>query len=179
MSAVARTMDALSGGRFEVGLGAGWKAEEAIAYGYGFPDAPQRLRVLEDHLRHLRERLRPGFPVLIGGNGPHVTMRLAARYADELDLNLLTVDEVAAALPVVAARCEEIGRDPASLRVSVQLRGALVGTPGPERTERLASYRELGLSRVIVAIQHELVDGDDALASLAADARSAGATLDG
>jgi len=171
------TMDALSGGRVEVGMGAGWKEEEALAYGYPFPEAPARLAVLHQQLEVLRASLRPGIPIVVGGNGPRVTFRLAARYADELDLNLLTVEQVAAALPLVRARCEEIGREPSTLRVSVQLRGGLIGGPGEHRTQLLAAYRELGLARVIVAIQRECVATDEALESLAEDARASGAEL--
>jgi alkanesulfonate monooxygenase SsuD/methylene tetrahydromethanopterin reductase-like flavin-dependent oxidoreductase (luciferase family) len=175
--AIAATMDALSRGRFELGLGAGWKAEEATAYGFRFPDAAGRLGVLDAQLRVMRERL-PRVRIVVGGNGPQVTMRLAARYADELDLNLLTPVEVADALPIIRARCDEAGRDPGSLSVSVQLRGEVVGRPGSDRIARLAAYRELGLARVIVAIQSDLVAGDAALDVLAADARTAGVSLD-
>ena len=51
---------------------------------------------------------------MVGGNGPKVTWRLAARYADELNLDWLSPDEIREAQPVIASRCEEIGRDPAS-----------------------------------------------------------------
>ena len=56
---------------------------------------------------------------MVGGNGPDVTWRLAARFADELNLDGMTPPEVAEALPVIRARCEEIERDPDSLSVSV------------------------------------------------------------
>ena len=53
-----------------------------------------------------------GMPIMVGGNGPKVTWRLAARYADELNLDGLSPDEVREALPTIRARCEEIDRDP-------------------------------------------------------------------
>ncbi len=53
---------------------------------------------------------RPRVPVLVGGNGRIVTWRLAARYADELNLDGLSPQQVADALPVIAARCEEVDR---------------------------------------------------------------------
>ena len=49
---------------------------------------------------------------MVGGNGPNRTWRLAARFADELNVDWLSPDEVAEARPVIASRCEEIGRDP-------------------------------------------------------------------
>ena len=69
---------------------------------------------------------------MVGGNGPNVTWRLAARFADELNLDGLTPGEVVEALPVIAQRCEEIGRDPATLKVSVHTwyESPGVSTPG-------------------------------------------------
>ena len=60
---------------------------------------------------------------MVGGNGPNVTWRLAARHADELNVDGLTPTELAEALPVIRGRCEEIGRDPATLSVSVHVWG--------------------------------------------------------
>ena len=58
---------------------------------------------------------------MVGGNGPNVTWRLAAQHADELNLDGMSPAEVAEALPVIRGRCEEIGRDPATLPVSVHV----------------------------------------------------------
>src|SRR6202521_333953 len=140
------TLDVISGGRMELGIGAGWKEDEWRAYGYGFPDTKTRLATLADHLEVITPMLAPGHatfagryasvtdainvprgvqqprvPVMVGGNGPNVTWRLAARFANELNLDWLTPDEVGAAKPVIASRCEEIGRDPATLRLSVNI----------------------------------------------------------
>jgi alkanesulfonate monooxygenase SsuD/methylene tetrahydromethanopterin reductase-like flavin-dependent oxidoreductase (luciferase family) len=169
------TLDVVSAGRAVLGIGAGWKEDEWIAYGYGFPPAPERIAILADHLEVIRRMLGPGhatfqgrhaqvidaihepvayagpIPILVGGNGPERTWRLAARYADELNLDALMPDAVRAALPVIHARCAEVGRDPASLRLSVHLWGApMAVAPGTERQERLLEYAELGVSRVIV-----------------------------
>jgi hypothetical protein len=90
-------------------------------------------------------------PILIGGNGPNVTWRLAARFADELNLDALMPAQVAAALPVIRERCEEVGRDPATLKVSVYIWGAPADVlPGTERVERLQEFAELGLDLAIV-----------------------------
>jgi alkanesulfonate monooxygenase SsuD/methylene tetrahydromethanopterin reductase-like flavin-dependent oxidoreductase (luciferase family) len=102
------TMDVISDGRMELGIGAGWKRDEWIAYGYGFPDTKERLAILREHLEVITAMLGPGHatfegkrarvrdainvpkplqrprvPIMVGGNGPNVTWRLAARYADE------------------------------------------------------------------------------------------------
>ncbi len=105
-----------------------------------------------------------------------MTWRLAARFADELNLDGLSPSEVEAALPTIRQRCEEIGRDPADLRVSVHLWWGDQPTPGAARVEHLSRYRELGVARVQTLLQSS-VDGDEALASFAADARAAGASI--
>jgi alkanesulfonate monooxygenase SsuD/methylene tetrahydromethanopterin reductase-like flavin-dependent oxidoreductase (luciferase family) len=169
------SLDVISGGRAVLGIGAGWKEDEWIAYGYGFPDARTRLAIFRDHLEVISRMLAPGratyrgqhahvidavhepkgahgpVPILIGGNGPNVTWRLAARFADELNLDALMPTQVAAALPVIRGRCEEIDRDPTTLKVSVYLWGPPADVrPGRERVERLLEYAELGLDTAIV-----------------------------
>ena len=197
LAKIAATTDIISGGRVQMGIGGGWYEHEWRAYGYGFPDAGERLRILEDALEVVarlrgpgpatwqghRARLEGAFcvpagvqrriPVVVGGNGQRVTWRLAARHADELNLDAPTVEQVAAWLPVVRQRCEEIGRDPATLRVSAQVwweRG------GPERVETLGRLAELGLARI-----HSDLPGapesDEPLHRFAEDCRAAGVTL--
>jgi F420-dependent oxidoreductase-like protein len=195
------TMDTISGGRMDLGIGAGWKRDEWLAYGYGFPETKERLARLGDDLGVITAMLagdkhehatyegqysqvrnainvpkptqRPRVPIMVGGNGPNVTWRLAARHADELNLDGLTAAEVGEALPLIASRCEEIDRDPASLAVSVHLGREAIEEQGAARIESLAAYRELGVSRVMGLVR-ESVRTDDALESLVADARAAG-----
>ena len=171
------TIDVQSGGRVILGIGAGWKQDEWIAYGYGFPNAATRLAILADHLEIITRMLGPGratyagehahvidaihepkglqqprIPIMVGGNGRAVTWRLAARYADALNLDALPPAAVADALPVIASRCTEIGRDPATLPVSAHLWGAAIDdvAPGVARQRRLREYADLGLERVVV-----------------------------
>ena len=119
---------------------------------------------------------QPRVPIMVGGNGPNVTWRLAARYADELNLDGLSPAEVAEALPVIRARCEEIDRDPATLPVSVHLWWGDLTTPGAARVDLLAGHREVGVSRVMGLVQASAAS-DEALEALVEDARAAGVEL--
>jgi F420-dependent oxidoreductase-like protein len=195
------TLDVITGGRMELGIGAGWKRDEWLAYGYGFPDAPERLAILKDQLEVITAMFGPGrasyrgdhhsadgainvpnpvqqprIPIMVGGNGQNVTWRLAARYADELNLDGMGPQDVAKSMPVIRARCEEIGRDPASLSVSVHAWWGSITEHGQRRVDMLAAYREQGLSRIIALVRAS-AESDDALAAWADDARAAGCEL--
>jgi F420-dependent oxidoreductase-like protein len=198
------TMDSISGGRMDLGIGAGWKRDEWVAYGYGFPETKERLARLADDLevstrmldgdRHQHATFdgrhakvadarnvpkpiqRPRVPIMVGGNGPNVTWRLAARLADELNVDGMSPAEMAGALPVIRARCEEIGRDPATLAVSVHLWGEQLSRTGAPRIELLSGFRDLGVSRVM-GLDKAVAKTDEALDSLAEDARAAGVDM--
>jgi F420-dependent oxidoreductase-like protein len=199
------TMDTISGGRMELGIGAGWKRDEWLAYGYGFPETRERLARLGDDLEVIVRMLagdrhghatyegryaqvrnarnvpkpiqRPRVPIMVGGNGPKVTWRLAARHADELNLDGMLPAEVEEALPVIHARCEEIGRDPATLSLSVHIWSEHSSEEGRPRVDLLAAYREVGVDRVMTIVRRSTTS-DEALESLAEDARAAGLELD-
>lgn len=196
------TLDVISGGRMELGIGAGWKRDEWRAYGYGFPTAGERLAILKDQLEVITAMTRderatyrgthhsvdgainvpqpvqkPRVPIMVGGNGPNVTWRLAARYADELNLDGMSPAEVVDAMPTVHARCEEIHRDPASLRVSVHVWWESLQNRGQQRIDMVGEYERAGVSRVI-ALMRDSVDSDEALVEWADDARSGGAALE-
>jgi F420-dependent oxidoreductase-like protein len=198
------TMDTISGGRMDLGIGAGWKKDEWDAYGYGFPETPERLARLGDdlgvitamlagdkhhhatfegtysHVRNARNIPKPiqqpRVPIMVGGNGPNVTWRLAAKHADELNVDGMSPADVAKALPVVRGRCEEIGRDPDTLKLSVHIWGEDMSRPGARRVDRLAAFRELGVSRAM-GLDRGCATSDDALEVLAEDARAAGVEL--
>jgi F420-dependent oxidoreductase-like protein len=203
---MAATLDTISGGRFDLGIGAGWKRDEWNGYGYGFPATNVRLSMLHDALEVISRMLEPGrhihatfegrhasvkdainvpkpinpggMPIMVGGNGPNVTWRLAARYADELNVDGMSPDQVREALPTIRARCEEIGRDPDSLAVSVHVWRETEEwiTGGRRRQELLAAYAELGVSRVM-GLLHGFAQSDEALEEVAADAAAAGVEL--
>jgi alkanesulfonate monooxygenase SsuD/methylene tetrahydromethanopterin reductase-like flavin-dependent oxidoreductase (luciferase family) len=195
------TMDVISGGRMELGLGAGWKADEWRAYGYGFPSLRERQQRLEDGLAIAAEMLtrprashagthttiqeainvpqpaqRPRVPLMVGGNGRDVTWRLAARYADELNLDNVPPEEIEDAMAVIADRCREIDRDPASLRVSVHIWWESLDAGDPVRLMR--AYRIAGVSRVM-ALVRGAARHDGALQAFRDQAVAAGAQVGG
>ncbi len=195
------TMDVISGGRMQVGLGAGWKREEFDAYGIEFPSTHDRLGRLRDTLEIVGRMFEPGRatyagtyadikeainepkplqrprpPIMVGGNGREVTWRLAARFADELNLDATPPDELPEALEVVAARCTEIGRDPASLPVSVHIWWEHLDA-AESRSALIAAYREAGASRVMTLIRSAAMDPDE-LDRFREDCEAAGAELE-
>jgi F420-dependent oxidoreductase-like protein len=198
---LAATLDVVSGGRFEVGIGAGWKQEEWLAYGYGFPPTADRLKSLRDSMEIITRMLAPGRatfegnyahvagainmpkgiqkprpPIIVGGNGPDVTWRIAARFADELNLVFKSPEEVVADMPTIRARCEEIGRDPATLKVSVYASDEEMAKPGAARVDVIGRYVQAGISR-LVAFPTRWDPTIEAQTLLAADCRAAGVKL--
>jgi F420-dependent oxidoreductase-like protein len=139
------TVDAMSGGRVELGLGTGWFEQEHRSYGVPFPPVGERFDVLEEQLavvtglwstpagqpfsfagEHyaltdspaLPKPAQDRVPVIIGGTGPRRTPRLAATYATEYNVPFRTLDVVAASFDRVRAACAGAGRDPATLVLS-------------------------------------------------------------
>lgn len=193
------TLDVASGGRAEIGLGAGWNEWEWRGYGYGFPPVAERLRHLRESLEVITRMLAPGratfagelvrvegaicepkglqaaIPVIVGGNGQNVTWRLAVKFAGELNLDGPSVDDVERWMPLIRQRCEEAGRDPATLRVSaLALRSVPAGAQRVEALQRLAS---LGLYRV--HSDFNTAGSDEPLLAFAADCRAAGIEMAG
>lgn len=200
---LASTLDVLSHGRFELGIGAGWKKDEWDAYGYGFPPIRERLDALGDHLEVISRMLGPGratyegrhasvrgainvpkgvqqprVPIIVGGNGERRTAGYAIRFADELNYVFLDRDDIARRMIEVRARCEEEGRDPATLRFSLYMRDEDARDPGARRVDLLAGYAEIGLARV-VAFPTRWSPTVDAQASFADDCRAAGVAMIG
>jgi F420-dependent oxidoreductase-like protein len=139
-------VDRMSGGRVELGFGAGWYESEHRAYGIPFPGQASRFDRFEEQLAVITGLWRtpkgktfsyegdhyrlvdapapggpvqdPGPPLIIGGRGLRRTPRLAARYAAEYNLVFPTVEEIGPHRDRIDAACREIGRDPASIGVS-------------------------------------------------------------
>lgn len=170
---LSSTIDVISGGRFELGIGAGWKQDEWLAYGYGFPPIRERLDQLKDHLEVITRMLAPGratyegrhaqvreavnvpkgiqphIPVIVGGNGRRRTAGLALRFADELNFVFLPPADVRARIEEVRARCATAGRDPATLRFSMYVRDDAMRSTGSERSAYLAELALTGLDRIV------------------------------
>ena len=122
----AATADQISGGRIEVGMGAGWMAEEHERFGFDFPETKERVRTLAQHVEQVDRLLRedplivqqPRPPLIVGGSG-RGTADPAARFADEY--NTFGADQAQAAQrrKKLDEACERAGRDPATLRFSL------------------------------------------------------------
>ena len=198
---LASTIDVISGGRFELGIGGGWKEDEWIAYGYGFPPIGERLAALSDHLEIIRRMLEPGrathegqyasvrgainepkgiqkprIPIIVGGNGKNVTMRLAARHADELNFVFRPIEELGELMALARQRCEEIDRDPATLRISLYGNDPDFRRAGQQRIDILGAYAALGLDR-LVAFPTRWSPEPETQAAFAEDCLAAGLQL--
>jgi len=163
---MAQQLDALAGGRFVLGLGAGWDAEEHEVYGVDFPPRPERYDRLEEVLGLLKQlwysetgtfdgryyqlagtdskpHPLPGRPpILIGGNGPKRTLRIAAEHAHEWNATPLALDAYQRTVETLEHHCEAVDRDPAEIRRSMLLFAAI----GPDdRSVQLTldRYREM------------------------------------
>lgn len=148
-------VDAMSGGRAELGLGTGWFEREHTAYGIPFP--AKRFGMLEEQLaivtglwstpadstfdfagEHYRLEACPALPapvqervpVIVGGGGPRRTPAIAARFATEFNIAFRDEADIAEKFAGVRAACEEVGRDPASLKLSVALTTYAGGSEG-------------------------------------------------
>jgi alkanesulfonate monooxygenase SsuD/methylene tetrahydromethanopterin reductase-like flavin-dependent oxidoreductase (luciferase family)/predicted kinase len=163
LAKAAATLDQLSGGRAFLGVGAGWWEREHAATGLPFPSAADRLDRLEDTLVtiralwaagtkpfdhgrvHLSEttaypRPQSSIPLLVGGSGERRTLRIAARYADAV--NLPTSDEktLDRKLAVIRSHLADAGRDPADLEVTV-LDTPVIGTDRDDTARRVERLR--------------------------------------
>ena len=174
---VVTTVDEMSGGRIEVGLGAGWNELEHRQLGLPFPSIAERADLLEDALAilhglwgeadgwsytghqvsiedsnfHPKPVDVPGRPrtaiggarprILIGGAGTPRSFRLAARYADEFNLNTKSPDHTREAYAAIDAACDAIGRDPGTLTRSAMV-GVLIGRTEAEMSDRVAAAIE-------------------------------------
>lgn len=153
----AVTIDQMSGGRFDLGIGTGWMDLEHEAFGFPFPPWPERFDRLEEALQYLEVALgdghgsfvgshysidadsqpkASGLRTIIGGSGPMKTPMLAGRYADEYNHFTTTPDKLAPKITVMREAAEAAGRDPDAITVSV-MGPTLVGRDDSSYQERL------------------------------------------
>jgi F420-dependent oxidoreductase-like protein len=159
------TVDQMSGGRVELGLGAGWFEQEHSAYGIPFPDLGERFARLGEQLqivtglwstpvgetfnfvgRHHRladspalpKPVQPTIPVIVGGGGERRTPQLAARFATEFNLPFRSLSEFAAQRARVIDACSTIDRDPSSITFSAAL-AVVIGADDDEFQRRAAA----------------------------------------
>ncbi len=202
LAKMAATLQHLSAGRFILGLGAGWNAAEYRAYGYDFPTAPVRIAQMAETIQICKTLWDPDqgeatfkgehyqieaavcypkptnpSPVMVGGGGEKLTLRVVAQYADWWNLPGASPDEFARKIKILEAHCQEIGRSAAEIRktwmgtvsiastrsaAAAQIKAYpsrfndthLVGAPQDIR-DQLAAYLDLGVDLFILRFVDE------------------------
>ena len=177
LAKMAATLQYLSGGRFVLGIGAGWREAEYEAYGYDFPRPAVRFAQLEEAVavcrrmwteehpsfdgRHVRIEYASAPPltdppprVCIGAKGEQLGLPLVGRVADMW--NGPAGDGFARRRDIVRSAAERAGRDPDAIEVSVTLERALPETDddAARLVEELAGHRELGVDHVVMDFGH-------------------------
>ncbi|HVL81688.1 MAG TPA: TIGR03560 family F420-dependent LLM class oxidoreductase [Actinomycetota bacterium] len=175
---MAVTVDHISGGRLEMGMGAAWHVPEHHDYGFPFPSAGRRIAMLDeaceimrglwteervDHegpnwtlqgARCIPKPVQARLPIVIGGIGERKTLRVVARHADEWNAPGLGMEpsEFARLSGVLDEHCGAVGREPSEIRRSVQL---FIFPSDPEQTDRLpdtlAAFEEAGAEHAVLS----------------------------
>jgi len=168
----AVTVDHISGGRVEVGMGAGWNEAEHRRYGFPFPPTRERMDIFAEQLEIVHRQWKgepfsfegehyrladsnprpqpvqsPHPPLIVGGRGGGRSVALAARWADEYNTVSPTADECRALRERIAAACEREGREPLPLSVMTRL----IRDPD-DALRHLTELAEAGVERVM--LQH-------------------------
>ncbi|GAA4359439.1 LLM class F420-dependent oxidoreductase [Microbacterium rhizosphaerae] len=187
LAKVAATVDHVSGGRVEMGIGGGWYEHEWRAYGYGFPEVPERLRMLREGVDIMRQAwttgtatldgreyqvdgaiVRPlpvqdgGIPLWIAGAGEKVTLKIAAQYGRYTNF-AGAIEEFDHKAAVLRGHCENIGRDAGEITMSSNF-NTIVGATEAEARDRLAAVKDRLLPFVgpdrADAIEHDYLGSD-------------------
>jgi alkanesulfonate monooxygenase SsuD/methylene tetrahydromethanopterin reductase-like flavin-dependent oxidoreductase (luciferase family) len=178
---MASTLQVLSGGRFMLGIGGGWREDEYVSYGYEFPSASVRLRQLEEVVQICRlmwAEPHPTFqgeyfqiddaaatprpdvvpPICIGAKGEQVALPIVGRRADVWNTNFHVDHDWRRKRGIVDAAAEAFGRDPSAIESCVTVAGDLPesDTASEQWVERLAHLTELGIGHVVLDFGHPL-----------------------
>ena len=170
LAKIVSTLDVLSSGRAELGIGAAWYEREHRGLGVAFPPLAERFERLEETLRICRQMWDQGNdgpyegkhyqlaetlchpapigkpPILIGGGGEKKTLRLVAQYADSCNLFGTSPEEVGHKLDVLRRHCDEVGRDYDEIEKTANLTGQITDSTATD----LAAYAKLGITTMIV-----------------------------
>jgi probable F420-dependent oxidoreductase len=145
---MARTIDHVSHGRFVLGIGAGWFERDYEQYGYEFGTARSRLQALEESLHTISDRLgrlepppQGPLPILVGGSGEKVTLRLVAEHADAWNA-FGPPEQYARKNAVLDGWCAELGRNPRQIERTVAIR--------PAEVDDWQAYVDAGAEHLIV-----------------------------
>jgi F420-dependent oxidoreductase-like protein len=173
---MAATVDIISGGRLELGLGAGWNEEECGAYGIALPPLKERFDRFDEGVQAIIGLLsqetttldgayvrltearcepkpvqRPHPPITIGGSGPTRTLRAVALWAQQWNAITSGPDDWLAKRAVLQQRCDEVGRDIAEITCSVNVRYA-VGDDLAPLVDQVAAYADAGVDLIVVGL---------------------------
>ncbi len=175
LASMAATLDIISGGRLELGLGAGWYETECDAYGIDLGTLQERFDRFEEgceaiigllhnettdlegrYYRLTAARCEPKprqypLPICIGGQGERRTLRAVAQWAHHWNAGRITPDELSRKLEILAAHCAHIGRDPAEISTSVFVFHRPGDDPGAI-ADAAASYREAGADMAVISL---------------------------
>jgi probable F420-dependent oxidoreductase len=149
LSNMAKTVDHISGGRLILGLGAGWFERDYNEYGYEFGTAPDRLRALRAAIPVIKQRwevdipapIRNPIPILIGGGGEKVTLKITAQHA-QIWHGFGSAEVFKHKSDILDGWCAEIGRNPAEIERSVS----------PREGDDIESYVAVGASHFIIGM---------------------------
>lgn len=149
---MARTTDHISGGRMYLGIGSGWFERDYTEYGFEFGTAIGRLHKLRDDLPRLKARLaalRPAplgpLPILVGGSGEKVTLRITAEHADAWN-SFGPPEKFAHKNAVLDRWCADLGRDPAQIERTVAI--------SPKDVPDVDAFLAAGATHLIVMLGH-------------------------